>query len=114
MDQAIKGQCVWPRPRGRAGHVSQPFPNKPPTLTSLEPFNKPCKPHLLQEPTNQAMRVTVFDHDFSGGPDILGRCLVKLAPVCAKEMTDVVNWSYLGPGSWSDPAGCVSTCVVGV
>lgn len=60
-----------------------------------------------QEPTNQLMKVTVWDKDFSGN-EIIGRSLVKLAPVCKQEMQAVDSWYFLGPGDWADPAGCVS------
>lgn len=61
---------------------------------------------LVQEPQSQEMQVTVSDYDLGSGSEILGRCLVNLAPITATEPNPLTQWYHLGSGDWSEPGGC--------
>uniref|UniRef100_A0A7S0RQP9 C2 domain-containing protein n=1 Tax=Chlamydomonas leiostraca TaxID=1034604 RepID=A0A7S0RQP9_9CHLO len=75
---------------------------------------------LVQEPTSQEAKVSVYDRDmFSAGDllkldvkgaffakELLGRTLVKLAPITSVEPAPHTAWYHLGEGLWSNPEGC--------
>ncbi|KAJ9533893.1 hypothetical protein QJQ45_026980 [Haematococcus lacustris] len=41
-----------------------------------------------------------------GAKELMGRCLVKLAPVTAAAPEPVTAWYHLGLGDWANPEGC--------
>ncbi|KAJ9532490.1 hypothetical protein QJQ45_010556 [Haematococcus lacustris] len=75
---------------------------------------------LVQEPRSQELKVSVYDRDFFsakelltlnigqtfGAKELMGRCLVKLAPVTAAAPEPVTAWYHLGRGDWANPEGC--------